>query len=414
MADNPVFDKVRKHPETGETVRTFAGFPRYSKIKAAQGVNAPALPDDYILPWVQHLFPKDQGGQGSCVGESMAYVMETVYLKLTNDTPSVADKAKAQFHVPESIGQHQTTVDIGYPQTFSDAMCYYKSREIGNVTEPSGSYIDYAIQAAMTYGTCRQWQWWLSQNGTDEWTFPYPNTDPETKEAALVTAANHKIEGAAQCTSPDSIKRAIFDHQWAVESAWEVYENYNQGQSDGHWPPPRGEIVGGHAMAIVGWNKAGEWIVLQSWRGAGWPLLNYLPQEYWTAFIGAIVPLDTHETKFGSVVYTKVTVTCSDEANLSIDGAFYAKGKGFTPDLEIGKQVALSASATGWTETQTVTITVASGMPAVNIVFKNKPPAPPAPPTPPTPPSDPHAAITAALKKINDAIKAIEDALKKK
>ena len=81
---------------------------------------------------------------------------------------------------------------------------------------------------------------------------------------------------------------------------------------------------------------------------------------------------------------------------------------------EIGKQVALSASATGWTETQTVTITVASGMPAVNIVFKNKPPAPPAPPTPPTPPSDPHAAITAALKKINDAIKAIEDALKKK
>jgi hypothetical protein len=404
------FDDIRRDPITHEKVVGFPGIWRYSKIKEAQGVTAVQLPEEYILPWIKDIFHRDQGGQGSCVGEAMSEVMDTVYFKLTGDLPTAADKAKAQYNVTKPIGPYNTTVDIAYPQTFSDACCYFKSREVGHVTVPSGSFIDYAILAALKVGTCRQWQWWLSQSGTAEWDFPYPDIDPETAEKAMDTAKNHMIEGYAQCTSAESIKRAIFDHEWAVISAWEVFENYDQGKQDGHWPLPRGASVGGHAMAVVGWTKAGDLIVLQSWRKAGWPQLNYIPSGYWgSGFIGAICPLDSKEVKFGrGMLYQKVPVTCNYEANLTVNGKFVSKGVKFSTDLEIGKQATIVASATGWSEVITKTLDVTKDTGEVVITFLNKPGTPPTPPNPPIPPTP------TPKPSIKDRIKALIDKIKKK
>lgn len=346
----------------------------------------------------------------NCVGEAMSEVMDSVYMKLTGDIPTAADKAKAQFNIQKPIGPYQTTIDVGYPQTFSDACSYFKSRELGHVTVPSGSFIDYAILAAIKVGTCRQWQWWLSQSGTAEWDFPYPDIDPETTEKAMDTAAKHKIDGYAQCTSPESIKRALFDHGWAVISAWEVFENYEQGRGDGHWPLPRGASVGGHAMAIVGWTKAGEFIVLQSWRKAGWPKLNYIPAGYWgSGFIGAIVPLDSTEAKFGrGALYQKVTVICSDDANLTVNSKFISKGLNFSVDLEIDKRATISASATGWNETIVKMVDVTKDTKEVKITFLNKPTTPPKPPNPPIPPTP------TPKPSLKDRINAMIERIKKK
>jgi hypothetical protein len=352
----------------------------------------------------------------NCVGEAMSEVMDSVYMKITGDKPTAEEKAKAQYNIQKPIGPYKTTIDVGYPQTFSDACSYFKSRELGHVTVPSGSFIDYAILAAIKVGICRQWQWWLSQSGTAEWPFPFPDVDPETSEKAMDTAAKHTIEGYAQCTSPESIKRALFDHGWAVLSAWEVFENYNDGRYNGHWPIPRGASVGGHAMAIVGWNKAGEFIVLQSWRSAGWPQLNYIPPGYWASgFIGAIVPLDSSEVEFGrEVLYQKVTVNCSDEANLTVNGKFVSKGTKFSVDLEIGTKATISAGATGWNETISVALNVTKDETNVEIVFLNKPDTPPTPPSPPTPPLPPKPGSPGWVDALNARLKAIFDTLKKR
>ena len=155
---------------------------------------------------------------------------------------------------------------------------YYNTRVIeGTPSEDSGAYIRDVFKA-------------LKNNGlAEEKYFPYIVSTFANKPSAAAYQNGQKYQTArytAVDQSLDIIKQTVFSGA-AVEFGFDVYASFESGNWDsttGIMPiPKKGEsLLGGHAVAIIGWSDAKQCFLIQNSWGESWGLNGrfWMPYSY--------------------------------------------------------------------------------------------------------------------------------------
>lgn len=125
-------------------------------------------------------------------------------------------------------------------------------------------------------GTCCDVGWWpdaamnfARDTGiVDEACYPYADHDQPCTPCADWTSRTTKITGWSGTTNPAAMKQALADYG-PFEATMTVYEDFF-GYLGGIYHHTSGELAGGHAITIVGYDDiGGYWIAKNSW-GTGW------------------------------------------------------------------------------------------------------------------------------------------------
>lgn len=181
---------------------------------------------------------RDQGSQGSCAAMSGAAM---------KDWQEMTDVSMSEYMSPQFI---------------------YNNRE--DLSE-EGMYMRNLMNILKILGTCRESMWAYGKI-----------TKPS--QAAYNEALNYIVKGYASIDTIDELKQALYDNGPCV-IAVPVY-NYGARM----WKQRTGDyFLGGHAMAIVGYNNEG-FIIRNSWgddwNGTGYTIFPYedwgLQYEAWT------------------------------------------------------------------------------------------------------------------------------------
>lgn len=327
---------------------------QFLRVQEVKGITELVFDPAYKNPLVTkaNIAQRDQLDRGTCVGQSAAYTKDILYLQVTGDKPTDADRAQFQRNVTDVLG---TLHDILFPKSNSAECIYQKSRQIGGVTYPSGSEIRFAVRAMKEYGAVLESQWHTDKTGKNVWDVPHETTDGGlSAEDAAKFAAEHTIDGYAMCgradgyATWDQIRYAIFT-KGVVLGAIPVYENYSSMQGgDGEFPDPRGEIVGYHALCFYGYDE--EYLyLLHSW-GDWCGMFGRISKKYFEASIDQsvwMVVLDSTEKKIADQVHRKVPITCNVPAQLSVNGTVI----GISPQTiscEPGRTYSVNATAEGY------------------------------------------------------------------
>lgn len=175
-------------------------------------------------------FPGDQGQQGSCVGWAVGYALKSYQEKLEEGWPFT----------------QQTS--------FSPAWIYNQI----NGGEDRGSRLTDALDLI------------VNQGGTSLAYMPYSSSDftSQPSTAARQDAARYKALSWQRVTGTQSVKAALTNRQ-AVVAGIDVYPGMNFLDSDNPVYNSRaGDIVGGHAVTIVGYDDTkygGAFKIINSW-----------------------------------------------------------------------------------------------------------------------------------------------------
>lgn len=303
MAYEPVLDPPLK-PEP--KVRYWD----YEKVQqaVAEGAKIPRRwinPDVNRFPWAMH-----QGDRGTCVGFSTAYGLVFLYWRITKDYPTEDQMKQCKKDVMEDFGSCVMRRYVWFPQMKSAGFAYLASREYGNVTYPSGSYVSASVGSLKVNGCCWENEFWTSMNSTCvPWWHP-------TKDEKKVreSAKKHCIDGYMAVTSFEGICDAIYNYGFVLMPI-DIFSNYKRIQWNGDigmFPDPDGIIAGSHALCWIGYDlDRRELYCIHSW-GDEFPKIGGITERYWRQAAGnAFVLLDEHEDKVeievAEKLYSKVT-----------------------------------------------------------------------------------------------------------
>jgi hypothetical protein len=197
---------------------------------------------------LEHQSPvRDQGREGSCVGQSTASGID--YLDRTDN-------------YPEEI------------VTFSARDIYYKARVIlGTPKEDSGAEIRDAIKAIVRDGVCPNACW------------PYKEGEFKKLPPALAkrTAKSFRLGSYERCDTLDSIRIALANKN-VVVGGFTCFSNMWTPEVDrtGVLPPPGGSADGGHAVLFVGYHDEKQQLIFKNSWSEGWgdKGYGYLPYEF--------------------------------------------------------------------------------------------------------------------------------------
>ena len=186
---------------------------------------------------------EDQGQLGSCTGNAVAAVVE---------------------YLDRKAGKN---LDV------SRLFIYYEERVlIGTVTEDSGAYIRDGIKVLNKKGAPLESIW------------PYNTNRFATKPNVLAytDAAKRKAGTYEKVANFAGVKNALA-RGFPVVVGFDVYDSFYNIGSNGIMPYPNvntEELLGGHAVAIVGYNdNKGTFIVRNSW-GTNWADNGYFYMPY--------------------------------------------------------------------------------------------------------------------------------------
>jgi hypothetical protein len=293
---------------------------------------APGVPRRWRDPNLKYL-PKriDQGGRGSCTGFAGAIEETLKYYKLTGDFPTQAEVDAELRNVSVDLGCANGKPfirDIFNKRWKSPQFIYEMGRITGNVTAPSGGYVSAVAESLKIYGSVFETECNTSKAAecVDKW---YPRLSGETYEQAqariIKSGRNHLTKGFAQTTSFETICEALYTHGYGcVLLPINIYENYTSQGCTGNYPEIRGEVVGSHAQAVVGYDlDAGTLEFRQSW-GTDWSDEGGISRRYYDEAAGAaFIILDDEETAIGKQLYTKVTVSANVPCNYTINNELH-------------------------------------------------------------------------------------------
>jgi len=195
----------------------------------------------------------DQGNLGSCTGNAIAGAIDLIDKK-ENKTNRV-----------------------------SRLFIYYQERVLeGDVNYDNGAYIRDGIKACYTYGAPLESLW------------PYTITKFATRPttAAYSDALNRKVTGYQKCADFAAVKNALAAGS-PVVVGFDVYASFETGswwQPSGTglmpYPTAREQLLGGHAVCLVGYNDnlsgpagKGYFIARNSW-GTSWGQAGYFYMPY--------------------------------------------------------------------------------------------------------------------------------------
>jgi C1A family cysteine protease len=193
--------------------------------------------------------PYDQGKLGSCTANSLAFC----------------------YHYDE-LKQNESSIF-----TPSRLFIYYNERDIeGNVSSDAGAEIHDGIKVINTIGVCSENIW------------PYDISKFATKpdDNCFEEAHKHKsIEYNAIEQNLDQIKACLI-LGFPIAFGFIVYESFESEQvaSTGivPMPKPNEKVLGGHAVAIVGYDDTKQLFIVRNSWGVNWGDQGYfyMPYEY--------------------------------------------------------------------------------------------------------------------------------------
>jgi len=319
-------------------------------------------PKAWKNPNARMVAQRDQMDRGTCVGQSTAYCYDLKYISLTGDLPTASDIAQYKKNVIDSIG---TLHDVLYPQSASAEAFYQVSRTIGNVTYPAGSETRFAARAWKDWGMCLETFWHTDKKGNMVWIGePRKTTDGGLSMAEATTfAAFHRAEGWAMVGDQggnatfDEICDAIYEKGFVL-SGIPVYENYSTMQGgDGHFPEPKGNIAGYHALCMYGYDEDNIYL-LHSW-GDYCSTYGSVSREYINSNTQEsvyLVVMDSQDVKIARGHYHSLTITVTDSktkqpilADVYINGTLIGKAPQKVA-VEPGTEYIIDAKMAGYTD----------------------------------------------------------------
>lgn len=374
-----VLDKVRRRPASG-----FWDYGNISRKRKHQM----ALTTDYeeFLPVRGDVIAeRSQGSVGACVGAASAALMDDIHMSICEkDWPTEEDKAEYRHNVDFYEDKPGFAYyDKMWFQSFSLAGVYWRSKQIFNVPG-QGSYIEYALETIRREGIGRDRQWIHMKDGIHAFREPYPDKCPESGETYFETAAKHKIDGYARCSTTSSMIQALKDHNGVgLLAAMEIAEGtYNSARGSGIWQTWKGSSIGGHAILIKGRVKRGTvwgWVFYNSWCDQGYPREEWMSDAYWNkAKIDCFVALDSEEASFArKEVYNHITILVNKKSKIYIDDKFW----GDTVDGKVGAEVItgkhkFKAKSFEDGETKEVEVEVTKDTKEISIIFEKPSPNP--------------------------------------
>jgi C1A family cysteine protease len=188
---------------------------------------------------------EDQGNLGSCTGNAIVGCLE--FLEKKDGIPF---------------------------QDLSRLFVYYQERVIeGTVRQDAGAQIRDGIKAIASNGVCAETLW------------PYNIAKFKTKPTAkaIADAKKHQITSYARITTLQGMKQCLADG-YPFVFGFSVYESFESATvaKTGVVPMPTKteKLLGGHAVAAVGYDDTTQrFIVRNSW-GAGWGQAGYFTIPY--------------------------------------------------------------------------------------------------------------------------------------
>lgn len=201
------------------------------------------------------------------------------HIDLRVNCPPVYDQGKLGSCTANSIGfcyhYDELAQNESSPFVPSRLFIYYNEREVeGHVKEDTGAQIHDGIQVLNTIGVCPE----------TDWPYDISKFADKPTDACFEEASNHRsIEYNAINQNMDQLKACLISG-FPVAFGFVVYESFESQQvaSTGvvPMPKPNEKILGGHAVAIVGFddNKK-QFIVRNSW-GDGWGDKGYFYMDY--------------------------------------------------------------------------------------------------------------------------------------
>lgn len=200
----------------------------------------------------QHCTPvKDQGQEGSCTAFSSLAAMEYIGKKFNN----------------------------GLDANFSEKFTYYVTRvdiARGRASQDSGAYVRDAIKSTVSYGTCLENTW------------PYSNSLSTRPSSKAYTEAK-KYESVSYTSIRPStninLVKTTLSQGIPVVIGFTCYSNIfdDSVEVSGIIPLPNNNIIGGHAVLVVGYDDATNLFKFKNSWGTSWGVngYGYLPYQYY-------------------------------------------------------------------------------------------------------------------------------------
>lgn len=153
-----------------------------------------------------------------------------------------------------------------------DAMYHWNRKESGfGPNQDSGAYPEACLRAAKKWGVPSVANWRDTEvDGDNHWTLP-----PDAR--TVQQAKDHLVIDGYRTTTP-ALRRAALLAGHIPNVCAILRESFSGIRADGRWRKPAGAEVGGHCMAVVGYDDdaiaapgypPGSEIVLQSWGEYG-------------------------------------------------------------------------------------------------------------------------------------------------
>ena len=188
---------------------------------------------------------EDQGNLGSCTGNAIAGLIELIDRK------------------------NNKVLDV------SRLFIYYQERLLeGTINYDNGAYIRDGIKSVYTYGAPLESYWPYNINRFAQ----------RPSSASYTDALKRKVTGYQRCTNFASVKSALAAKN-PVVIGFTVYESFEGtvNNNTGMMPYPNvrtEQVLGGHAVAIVGYNDSTQRFTCRNSWGTSWGDRGYFYMPY--------------------------------------------------------------------------------------------------------------------------------------
>ena len=300
-----------------------------TEMLAGGGVQPPTvqIPDTYTNPYLKYLPDHiDQQDRGTCVGFSTAIATTLAYLMDTQDFPTPAEIAAEKRNQQIDLGcanGKPFVFDVFEKRWKSPEYCYNMSRIVGNVTDPEGSYVSASAKSLTINGSVFETECQTAKTPTcvPMWYPALPGeSGQQTQDRIMASGKSRITQGYAAITDFNTICEAIYTHGYAL-IAVNIYENYTDGGCVGNLPEPRGEVVGGHALCLTGYDMTNRTLQVRMSWGTNWSNESGFSENYFNqAASECYVILDANETKIGQQLYTNVTLDANVPCTFVVNG----------------------------------------------------------------------------------------------